>query len=245
MNNPVLLLIHGFPLDARMWSAQADALLDIRNVMTPDLPGHGANRSAPLESVGAMAEWLRDQLDDAGVEAVDLAGFSMGGYVAFEFWRRYPRRVRSLSLVDTRASAETDAGRAGRDDARAAVRERGVGVIADSMLPRLLTDNAPVGQRDAVHRWMLESRPETVLADLLALRDRPESISSLKTIDVPSLVVVGERDQVTPPADAEQIAGGIPGATLAVVPGAAHLAPVEQATLVSEALRAHLLAART
>jgi 3-oxoadipate enol-lactonase len=241
MADGVLLLVHGFPFDGRMWSAQEAGLASVRRVIAPDLPGHGADHGAPETSMDGMARALAARLDAEGIQAVDLGGLSMGGYVCFAFWRLFPDRVRSLALIDTRAGADNDAQREGREGTAAAVREKGVGVLAESMMPRLFTAAAPVVARESAERMILQTQVETAVADLLAMRDRPDSTSILPAITVPTLVVVGDQDPITPASEAEAIAAAVPGARLVVVPQASHLAPMEQPEAVNRALRDHLV----
>ncbi len=238
---PSLLLIHGFPLDGRMWREQEVALADIRRVIAPDLPGHGANPSgSPLGSMDALAGSLGVLLDDQGYGAVDLAGFSMGGYIALAFCRLFPDRVRSLALVDSRTAADSDAGRAGRDELAAAIDKRGAEAAADAMLPKMFTDGVAPQLRDEVRGWMLAQRPQALVADVMAMRDRIDSGDTLAQLSVPVLVLAGAGDPIIPVAEAETIAGAARNGRLSVVDGAAHLAPLEQPDAVSEALRAHL-----
>jgi 3-oxoadipate enol-lactonase len=237
---PALLLVHGFPLDARMWTAQVEGLGDIRRVLAPDLPGHGVDTDGPQRSVDGMAKDLARVLDAAGVQQVDLAGFSMGGYVCFAFLKHFPDRVRSLALVDTRASADSDEGKQGRNKLAKRIQEEGSLAAAEAMLPKMFTESVNQDVRAQVASWMLESRPETLIADVIAMRDRPDATPRLGEIKVPTLVIVGEADPITPPSDAEAMAAAIPGARVVVIPGASHLAPVEQGQAVNDALRDHL-----
>jgi len=235
---PTVLLIHGFPLDSRMWKHQKDALSGEFQVLAPDLDGHGpAPKGAPAHSVDDMARALADRLSAANVHQVHLAGFSMGGYVALAFWRLFPDRVLSLSLVDSRAVADTDAARQGREDLIGKVREQGAGAAAAAMLPKMFTAGASDSDRREAERWMLEQPMETLVADLSAMRDRPDSTSTLAEIGIPVLVVGADEDPITPLVDTQTMAAGIPGGRLVVINGSSHLAPVEQPDQVSTALR--------
>lgn len=241
MTEPVLLLVHGFPLDGRMWSAQVNALFDKRKVVAPDLDGHGTAASAPpSDTMDGMARQLARRLDALGVDQADLGGFSMGGYVVFAFLRLFPERVRSLALIDTKAGADTDAGREGRDAMAAKIREEGSKVAAEAMMPKMFTEAAPAEFRAEIERVMLEQPPETLAADLVAMRDRPDSTELLPGIRVPTLIVVGAEDPITPPSEAEAMAAAIPGARLVQVSGASHLSPVERPNDINAALRQHL-----
>jgi 3-oxoadipate enol-lactonase len=224
-----------------MWRAQVGELGDLRQVLAPDLPGHGrgADRE-PGRSMDAIAEGLALWLDEQGVETVDLGGFSMGGYVAFAFCRLYPARVRSLILIATRAAPDTDAGRQGRDQMAAEIERRGAVAATEAMLPKMLTDAAPAAMRDEVGEWMLAQPPAALVADLMAMRDRPDSSQTLSELEVPVLVVAGEKDPIIPLSEAEAMAAAARSGQLVVAENAAHLVPVEQPAVVNQALRQHL-----
>jgi 3-oxoadipate enol-lactonase len=241
MADGALVLVHGYPLDGRMWRRQVEDLSDIRSVMAPDLDGHGAARGRPpATNMDAIAQQLARELDAAGIDAVDLGGLSMGGYVCFAFFRLFPERVRSLILVDTRAGADSDAGRQGRDEMATKVRQDGASVAAEAMLPTMFTPEVAPEVRAEAERIMIDQPPESLAADLMAMRDRPDSTPTLAQISVPTLIVVGANDEVTPPSESDAMAGAISGASLVVVPQAAHLSPMQQPDAVSRAIREHL-----
>ncbi len=239
VDRPVLLLVHGFPLDSRMWSAQLEGLAGEARLIAPDLRGHGrSDAPAGPYTVEGHADDLAALLDLLGIEQAIVAGLSMGGYVAFAMWRRHAARVAGLALLDTRAEPDTPAGRANRDAGIALIRERGVPALADDLLPKVV---APVSLRDGV----LTGRVRTMMADqpalgmigaLGALRDRPDSVPTLATISVPCLVVVGAEDQLTPPEDARKMAARIGGADMAVIGDAGHMSPMENPAAVNEVL---------
>jgi len=236
-NGPAIVLVHGFPLDGAMWSGVARALSPRFHVFKPDLPGRGNSDAPAPESVDAHADFLETVLGQLE-GPVGLAGFSFGGYIALALMKRRPEKVRALALVDTRASADDDPGKAKRDETIAAVKADGVAPLALSMPAKLLSPES-LGRSDLVERVqriISRQRPETIEADLAALRDRPDSNAFLAQIAVPTLVVVGERDALTPPADSEAMASAIPDARLVVIPGAGHLAPMERPKAVAEAL---------
>ena len=234
---PVILL-HGFPLDHHMWAAQKDALAAAGlRVLVPDLRGHGKaplGRGAP--SVAAMAEDVLRMADRAGLRRFALAGFSMGGYVAFEVLRKAPQRVAGLALVDTRAEPDAEDAKAGRAATAERVRKEGPRALVEAMLPKMLTPDAPAELRAQVERMMAGIPPEGAAQALLAMRDRTDARPLLPQVRAPTLVVVGEADPITPPDAARAMAEAVPGARLVVVPGAAHLAPMERPREVSDAL---------
>jgi pimeloyl-ACP methyl ester carboxylesterase len=236
-SGPVVVLVHGYPLDGAMWSGVARLLSDSFRVLKLDLPGRGATPSAERPGIDAYADFVEAVIRQAG-EPVGLAGFSMGGYVALALMKRHLSEIRALALVDTRASADDDAGKAKRDEAIAKVAAEGVAPIADAMLGKLLAPSSAskADLVERVRRVILRQRPEPVAADLAAMRDRPDSSDSLREITVPTLVLVGDQDVLTPPADAQAMVEAIPGARLVTVPEAGHLTPVEQPKAVAKAL---------
>lgn len=237
-----IVWIHGFPLSSAMFEKQR-AIEGVRHVM-PDLPGFG--ESAPPSGPMTMDEYARIVLDKLDVETATFAGFSMGGYIALAIARTAPQRMEGLILIDTREKADTDEARKGRYDTIEKVREQGIAPVVDSMLPKMLTATAPQEMRDRVREIMNTSSREGVIAALQAMAERADSTSVLPTINVPTLIVVGAEDAVTPPADAERMAAAIPNAKLVKIAGAAHLANVEKAEEFSEAVAGFLgsLAAR-
>jgi pimeloyl-ACP methyl ester carboxylesterase len=234
---PAVVVVHGFPLDGAMWSGVARVLSSQFQVLKPDLPGRGNSEAPPPTSVEGHADFLETIL--ARVDGpVGIAGFSFGGYVALALMRRRPDKVRALALVDTRASADDEAGKAKRDETIAAVRANGVAPLVESMPAKLLSPES-LGRADLVERVrriISRQRPETVEADLVAMRDRPDSTPFLREIALPTIVLVGDRDVLTPPADSEAMAAAIPDARLTVVPGAGHLTPMERPKAVAQSL---------
>ena len=185
------------------------------------------------------ADDLVTLMDHLEVTQAIVAGLSMGGYIAFALWRRHPERVRALALLDTRAEPDTAQGREGRNAAAHRVRQGGATAYADEMLPKLL---APAGMADPrIHervRDMMAAQPvDGIVAALGAMRDRPDSRPTLATISVPTLVIVGDQDTLTPPEDAEAMAAGIADTRVEIIPGAGHLSPLENPRHVNPLLR--------
>jgi pimeloyl-ACP methyl ester carboxylesterase len=234
---PAVVLVHGFPLDGAMWSGVTRALAGRFRVLKPDLPGRGETAAVSGGTIEDYADFLEAILRELP-PPVGLAGFSMGGYAALALAKRRPEKLRALGLVDTRAPADDEAGRAKRDEAIATVRSSGVAKIAEAMLPRLLGPMSSTNRDlvERVNRIMLRQKPETVEADLRAMRDRPDSRGLLPEIPIPTLVVVGDTDALTPPSDARAMADAIPGSKLVTIPAAGHLTPMERPGAVASAL---------
>jgi 3-oxoadipate enol-lactonase len=182
-------------------------------------------------------------MDLAGVERAVVVGLSMGGYVAFRLLAQAGERVLGLVLADTRAGPDDEAGRARRTDQAARVRAEGTGWLSDAFAPALLGETTlreRPGVEAAVRGMMNNAEPEGVARALEAMRDRPDSSGSLREIGVPVLVVVGEEDTLTPPAEARKIADGVGNGRLVVLPGAGHLANLEDPGAFNQALTSFL-----
>ena len=246
-SKPALLLVHGFPLDSGMWEAQLAGLGDRSHVIAPDLRGHGRSEvTAGGYSMEQHADDLAALLDHLGIAKAMIAGFSMGGYVAFPFWRRHPERVAGLAFVDTRAAPDTPEGHAGRTATAERVRERGVDVLVDDLMPRLLSadnlqDQALVAR---IREIILRQPAEGMIAASIAMRDRPDSTGLLSTITVPTVVVAGEHDDITPPEVAVTMAKAIPEARSVLIVNAGHMSPMENPGEVNMALSELLSIAR-
>jgi len=242
-DGPPVLFIHGFPLDRTLWRPVARTLTGWRRI-APDLRGFGLSE-AP-ENGYAMSEYADDLaalLDIVGAERVVVCGLSMGGYVAFELYRRHADRVRALVLANTRAGADSADGRAGRDAMIARIRRDGPAFLADAMLPRLLAPSSLQTEPEVVRRvraMVSAQRADGLVGALTAMRDRADSTALLPTIAVPTLVVAGSDDQLIPPTDARAMAEAIPNAHFATIPGAGHLAPIEQAVNTARVIREFL-----
>lgn len=242
-DGPPVLFVHGFPLDRTMWRPVASALTGWRRV-APDLRGLGLSEGS--DDGYTMAEYADDLaalLDTLRIPGAVVCGLSMGGYVAFEFLRRHPDRVRALVLADTRAAPDDADARTKRDAMIARIRRDGPGFLADEMLPRLLGPATMQTMPDVVRqvRGMMTAQPaEGLVGALTAMRDRPDSQPMLGGITVPTLVIHGSDDQLIPVAEARAMAEAIPGAHFAAIPAAGHLAPVEQAVNTGRVIREFL-----
>jgi 3-oxoadipate enol-lactonase len=246
---PVLVLVHGFPFDRRMWAAQGPGLADLRRVIALDLPGRGLSAGIPAEGASidgyadAVAGVIRHVAGGAAGKAAtraDIAGLSMGGYVALALWRRQPQLVRSLILSGTRAAADSEEGRTARNaNADIAWSEGTIG-LAETMLDRVLAPGTGGAVRARVVQMFAETPALTAIADLIAMRDRPDATGVLAGITVPALILRGEEDAIATRAESEAMAAAIPGARFVPVPGAGHLAPMENPEAWNAAVRGFL-----
>lgn len=243
-SGPPLVLLHPFPTNHKFWAPLLPALAQRYRVLAPDL--RGAGESSAGDGPATMQKHATDLarlLDAAGVLKAVLAGVSIGGYVLFEFWRRHPERVAALVFADTRATADTPEGRAARLKSVPEVQLHGPATFVAGMAPKLLGETTRKNRPD-VARAALALMNESSVAGIVALQqgmaERPDSVPTLATIRVPTLVLVGEEDTLTPPSDAEQIHAGISGSRLVKVPAAGHFSPFEQPESVGKELRSFL-----
>lgn len=240
-----LVLLHAFPLNADMWRPQLESPPDGWRVLAPDFAGFGGTDDHEGEGV-ALDDYARDViawLDRMDVGPVVAAGVSMGGYVALALARLAPQRLSGLVLADTKAPADSDEARAGRDRLRETLSEGGPDAVADAMLPKLLGDTTRrtrPGMESELRSLILSNTPAGIRRGILRLRDRPDATAVLPAIAVPALVLVGQEDGVTPIAEARALQSGIPRATMEVIPGAGHLSSLEAPAVFNAALERYL-----
>lgn len=266
-----VVLIHAFPLSADMWRPQLERALGGWRFIAPDLRGFRPPvhlpRSLPSEGVSvarakervphpihpaidvlSMDDYARDVgqlLDCLKIDEAVIGGLSLGGYVTFALFRQSPERFSGMILADTRPQADTPDGRTARAKMRDMLEDQGPSAIADQMLPKFFEASVPPPRPDlaGLVRELIEANSVYGLdAALGAMMDRPDSTGDLASISCPALILVGEHDVVTPPADARAMEGAIPRSRLAVIPGAGHLSNLEHPDEFSRALHDFLLA---
>jgi 3-oxoadipate enol-lactonase len=238
----VLVLIHAFPQDHTMWEEQAQEFRREYRVFTPDVFGFGGS---PLPEEGWTIDDFADELAGAmEVLKIDspfiLGGLSMGGYVALAFAKEYPEMLRGLILADTRADADSTEAKANRDKSIAVMATQTPAEFIEGMIPKILgetTRNSCPEIVECVRATGSKQSKEGIIAALAALRDRSDSTADLASIEVPTLVIVGEEDTVTPLALSEAMVKALPNATLEVIPKAGHLSNVEQPAAFTAAVR--------
>jgi len=240
----VLLLLHAFPLGLFMWEAQVEALAATHRLVRFDARGFGGSAAGdgPL-TMERIADDGASLLDHLGIEKAVVGGCSMGGYAAFAFVRRHPQRLAGLVLQDTRAGADNAEARANRATLAAKVLGEGASAALEAFLPKLVGETTH-RERPALvaglRERILATSPLGIANALHGLGARADSRETLPTIAVPTLVLVGSEDVLTPASEAATMAAAIPRARLDVIPGAGHLANLENPAAVNAALRAFL-----
>lgn len=240
-----LLLLHGFPLSKAMWEPQVSGLADIARVLTPDLRGHGSTDSpSGVYSMDQLADDCHLFLQMVGIHSpIVLCGLSMGGYLSFAYYRRYPRDVMALILTATRASADTPQGKANRDEAIRKAQQVGSKAVVDIWLPKMFSPKTYSKNPELVEKVrtiMEQTSVNGIVGALMGMRDRPDSQSMLKDIKVPTLIIHGADDQLIPVEEAQAMHASIPKSRLEIIPEAGHLPNLEQIEVYNHLIRAFL-----
>ena len=230
---PVVLL-HAFPMSSSMWEPQFEALKSFR-VLAPDFRGFG---STPLTSPWFIEHAVDDVLESVPEKCV-FVGLSMGGYVALRLAEKAPARVKALVLCDTRAEADANENKIKRAAAVDFVRSRGTAAFVEPFLKDALAPATLTGKPKVVEflkEVAAKASPEAVMAALAALAARGDMTASLSSVKVPTAVLVGSQDKITPLPLAEVLRKRIPGAELHIIPDAGHFSNAENPMAFNERL---------
>ena len=236
---PALVLLHAFPVDRTMWDREVKALADAASpIVAPSFPGFGRSELPPRQpTLDDYADAVVAVMDAARVERAAIAGCSMGGYVALALWRRHRGRVAGLALIDTKADADTTEAAQNRTRLAGSLRAHGIDALLRQP-PKWLRDGSPLWP-DLKERIRTQD-VEAVAQASIAMGGRPDSNPDLPTIDVPTAVIVGEADALTPLDRSTAMADAIPDASLSVLPDAGHLSNLEAPEAFDRAVRAWL-----
>lgn len=243
-SGPPVVLLHPFPANHEFWRPVSQALVSRYRLILPDLRGHGESGvgEGPAR-IEKHAEDIARILDHADAGRVPLVGASIGGYIFFEFWRRYRGRVAAAVLCNTKAPADTPEGKASRLQAANDVLERGTEPFFQSMIPRLLGKTTRETRPDLVDGslgMMQKMSPEDVAQVQRGMAERVDSVPTLRAINIPTLVLTGDEDILTGPPEAELMTKNITGSEMKIVPRAGHFSPWEQSEQVGKILRQFL-----
>jgi len=234
-----VVFVHGFPHHRKLWAPQVRALAGTARVIAPDLPGFGESDMPERFAIDAWADGLARFLDALRIERAVIAGLSMGGYIALAFWRLHRERALALVLADTRAGADTEEGKQKRRETIELARREGPTAVARAMLPGMVGKSTREREPSVVAsmRAMLESASvDSIVGASEAMINRADSTTLLATIDVPTLIIVGEEDVLTPPKESRAMHAAIPGSRLEIIPGAGHVSNVERPAAFNQVL---------
>ena len=239
-DGPAVVLLHPFPVNHEFWLPVAEVLATRYRIVLPDLRGHGESSAGQgPATMQKHAEDIARVMDDAGVARATLVGVSIGGYALFEFWRRDRERVAALGLFNTKAPADGAEARAGRLKAADEVLEQGTEMFLTGLVQKLLGRTTRVTRPDLVEGalgMMRKMSPQAMAAVQRGMAERPDSVETLKTIQVPVLLVTGDEDEVTGINEAELMRRHIAGSEMRVVAKAGHYSPWEQPGEVEQLL---------
>jgi len=239
---PVVLL-HGFPLSGLVWRKQQQHLCDLYRVITPDLRGHGQSPApAGVYEMETLARDVLALLDTMHITKAAILGHSMGGYVALAAWKLAPERFLALGLIDSQAAADTEQGRQGRFKMAEKVAAAGSQAVASAMLPKLFAPSLAATDPliEQVRQTILNTPCDGIIGSLNGMALRHNAEGMLSTIDVPVLILTGDKDQIIPRAKAEAMAAIIPKATLAIIENAGHMPMLERPEATTTAIRKFL-----
>jgi 3-oxoadipate enol-lactonase len=238
---PAVVLLHGFPFNRSLWNEQVAVLSGSHRVITPDLRGFGDSDAAEgPAAMSRMAEDVVKLMDALGISNATIGGLSMGGYVVLAFFKLFPERVKALVLADTRPQSDTEEGKQARAEQAKKVLSEGMLGIVNSMLPKLFTPESVSKRPDSVKRirdMMIKTKPAGAAAALLGMAERADHTETLSGINVPTLILVGRDDAITPVADSENMQQRIPGSRLVIIENAGHVSNVEQADVFNAELK--------
>lgn len=240
-----VVLLHGFPHDRTLWTPQLRSPAAGARYLAPDLPGFGESDRLADPSLDTWADGVIALLDTLGVERAIIGGLSMGGYLALACWRRHPIRIAGLVLADSRAGADTPEARDRRVEMQAVARAQGAGAIAERMAPGMTGKTTRETRPEVtatLDTMMRRATPDALVDALQVLRDRPDATPSLPTITVPTLILCGDEDALTPVAESRAMHEAIPGSRLEVLRGAGHVSNVEAPSAFNRLLSAFVTA---
>lgn len=241
--NP-LVLIHGYPLNSMMWESQFD-LADAATVIAPNLPGFGGTQIGTEEiQMGLYADDIDELLRALHIrQPAVICGFSMGGYVAFEFLRRYPDKVAALVLANTKMTPDSLVAKEARDNSAALARQSGAAAIAQAMLPKMFSPKTYESNPALVAKAQKMMESATVpglVGALMAMKERPDSRVTLGSYEGRSLIITGADDNLIPVSEAELMKEAATDGTLMILPDAGHLSNMEQPEAFNKAVRTFL-----
>ena len=235
-----LVFIHAFPFSSAMWEPQIKKFSKDYRIIAIDLRGHGES-DAPLWhfTLDDYAEDIHELLTHMNIKQATFIGLSMGGYTLFSLYRKFPELVKAMVLADTRAQADSEEAKAGRFAMVQTAYQNGPQAIAELMLPKLLAPSTIEHRKDIADRIrsiILNNQASGIIVDLIAMAQRPDSTTLLSQISCPTLIIVGEQDAPTPPAEAHYMKDRIPDSKLVTIPQAGHMSNLEQSDAFNKAL---------
>jgi len=236
---PGLLLIHGFPLDHRIWTDVISRLPTTIDLFAPDLPGCGGSSLPEIPwTIDEYARHLLQLMDFRGFQKFTVAGHSMGGYILFALLRLAPERIAGGALVSSRALPDTEEGRKTRETVAQRAEKEGTEFLATTMPEKAVGNQPPPGVIDTLRTIIRSAQPKGVAAAARAMASRPDATPQLGAISCPIVVFAGRQDKIVPNAESETMAKGIPGARLVWCERSGHVPMLEEPDHIAHGLSA-------
>ncbi len=234
-----IVFVHGFPLDHRIWTEQLAGLSDRFRVIAVDLKGFGASHSTEAFTIDSMADELAEFIRAAAGGRCTLAGLSMGGYVAFSLAVRHPELLKGLAIVCSKAEADTQQGKEGRQKMAELAMKEGSKPVAQQMLPRMFAPGTYTSRPDLVEKLtqIMEGCPPTTIANAcFAMRDRADRTPDLPNLAMPVAIILGEQDAIIPAEMGQKMAAACKQGSFYLIRNAGHLAPMEEPASFNEVM---------
>lgn len=238
-SGPAILLVHGFPLDHRIWDDQVKQLSSRFRVIAVDLKGFGKSASTEAFTIDSMADELAEFISAVNATPAVVAGLSMGGYISFSLAVRHPEIMKGLAIVCSKAEADTPAGREARQKMAELAQTQGAKPVAEQMMPKMFCETTYKNRPELVEklRGIMEASPPTTIANAcFAMRDRVDRTPDLPKLAMPVMIILGEKDSIIPAEMGKAMALACRQGALKLIPGAGHLATMEEPAVVSQVL---------
>jgi pimeloyl-ACP methyl ester carboxylesterase len=235
-----LVLVHGFPLDSRIWKRPLAPLSEVARVIAVDLKGFGKSASTEAFTMDSMAEELHELLVSLGVQRCVFAGLSMGAYVGLAYAEKYAAELLGFVIIDSKTEADAPAGKGARQKMAELAQQSGAAPVAAQMMPKMLAATTFAEQPAVVKELqdIMESQsPQTIANACQAMRDRPDRKHVLAKLVCPCLMLQGDSDVLVPLSMGEDIRKAMPAGQHAVIPGAGHMPPMEKPELFAAVLK--------
>lgn len=243
-NNPAIVFCHGFPFNHYMWSKQVEALSSDYFCVTYDIHGLGESPAGDGQfTIEMFTEDLFNVITESNLNKPVLCGLSMGGYIALRAAERNEGAFSALILCDTKSAADNNDAKLKRAGGIKTINEEGVEKFVIDFVPNCFAEESIKNNKGLYEETLnrsLKSSPVGVKGCLLAMAGRTDTTEFLSKIKIPTLVICGEKDKLTPPDVMKEMADKIPGAEFHLVPGAGHLSPLEKPEVVNEIISAFL-----
>ncbi|MCX6351861.1 MAG: alpha/beta fold hydrolase [Bacteroidetes bacterium] len=236
----VIVFIHGFPFNCKMWDGQLDYFRDYYRCIAYDIRGFGKSKTEHYYfSIDLFVEDLKELLDELSLPKVTLCGLSMGGYIALRFIEKYPQYITRLVLCNTKAEADNNDGKAGRANSVQKILKEGKAAFVDGFIHAIFTDNSIKENNpsvDAIKNMMMAADEKAICHTLIALAARTDTTNVLSTIQIPTLIITGEKDIIAPPKIVEEMHSKVSKSEIKIIPNAAHMSNLENPEIFNQTI---------